>query len=70
MKNITGILPRDLFVSLIFNVYKQSQDIGINLELYSMPQLKVPESPYSVMTPVINIKHRKQHKALIAAGLN
>ena len=43
--------------------------MGINLELYSMPQLKVPEAPYSVMTPVINIKHRKQHKALIAAGL-
>ena len=69
LKNITGILPRDLFVSVIFNVYKQSQNMGINLELYSMPQLKVPESPYSVMTPVINIKHRKQHKALIAAGL-
>jgi len=69
LKNITGILPRDLFVSTIFNVYKQRQDMGINLELYSMPQLKVPESPYSVMTPVINIKHRKQHKALIAAGL-
>ena len=69
LKNITGILPRDLFVSTIFNVYKQRRDMGINLELYSMPQLKVPESPYSVMTPVINIKHRKQHKALIAAGL-
>ena len=69
LKNITGILPRDLFVSTIYNVYKQRQDMGINLELYSMPQLKVPEAPYSVMTPVINIKHRKQHKALIAAGL-
>ena len=69
LKNITGILPRDLFVSTIFNIYKQRQDMGINLELYSMPQLKVPEAPYSVMTPVINIKHRKQHKALIAAGL-
>ena len=69
LKNINGILPRDLFVSTIFNVYKQRQDMGINLELYSMPQLKVPESPYSVMTPLLNIKHRKQHKALIAAGL-
>jgi hypothetical protein len=34
-----------------------------------MPQLKVPEAPYSVMTPLMNIKHRNQHKKLIAAGL-
>lgn len=68
-KNINGILPRDLFVSTVYNVNQQRHNMGVDLELYTMPQLKVPEAPYSVMTPLMNIKHRKQHKKLIAAGL-
>ncbi|MBC8323591.1 MAG: hypothetical protein H8E70_08490 [Candidatus Marinimicrobia bacterium] len=68
-KNINGILPRDLFVSTVYNVHQQRQNLGVDLELYTMPQLKVPEAPYSVLTPLMNIKHRKQHKKLIAAGL-
>ncbi len=68
-KNINGILPRDLFVSTVYNIHQQQENMGINLELYTMPQLKVPEAPYSVLTPLMNIKHRKQHKKLIAAGL-
>jgi hypothetical protein len=68
-KNINGIFPRDLFVSTVYNVHQQQENMGIDLELYIMPQLKVPEAPYSVMTPLMNIKHRNQHKKLIAAGL-
>lgn len=68
-KNIEGILPRDLFVSSIYNVYKQSNDMNIDLELYTMPQLKVPEAPYSAMTPLMNIKHRLQQKELKKKGI-
>lgn len=68
-KNINGILPRDLFVNTIYNVYHQRQTMGIDLELYTMPQLKVPEAPHSVMTPLMNYKHRKQQKELISAGV-
>ncbi|HBN45603.1 MAG TPA: hypothetical protein DD389_03965 [Candidatus Marinimicrobia bacterium] len=68
-KKIDGILPRDLFVSTIFNVYKQKRNMDIDLELYTMPQLKVPEAPYSVMTPLMNIKHRLQLKELNKIGL-
>jgi hypothetical protein len=50
-------------------MYKQRQNMNIKLELYTMPQLKVPEAPLSAMTPIFNMKHRKQYKKLIAEGL-
>jgi hypothetical protein len=68
-KNIDGTLPRHLFISTVFNIYKQRDINGIELELYTMPQLKVPEAPLSAMTPIFNMKHRKQYKKLIAEGL-
>ncbi len=68
-ENIDGILPRHLFVSTTFNMYKQRQNMNIKLELYTMPQLKIPEAPLSAMTPIFNMKHRKQYKKLIAEGL-
>jgi len=67
--NIDGILPRHLFISTAFNIYKQKQNMNIELELYTMPQLKVSEAPLSVMTPIFNMKHRKQYKKLITEGL-
>jgi hypothetical protein len=68
-KNVDGILPRHLFISAVFNIYKQRDINGIEVELYTMPQLKVPEAPYSVMTPIYKMKSRKQYKKLIAEGL-
>lgn len=59
-KKLNGVLPRDLFVSVIYNSYKQQEALGIELEQFTMPQLKVPEAPYSKMTPLMNIQHMIQ----------
>ncbi len=68
-KNLKGILPRDLFVNVIYNLNKKKNAVNIELELYTMPQLKVPEAPESVLTPIMNLRNRKRYKALKKIGL-
>ncbi len=68
-KNLKGILPRDLFVNVIYNMNKQKVVMDVELELCTMPQLKVPEAPKSVVTPLMSLKNRKRYKALEKIGL-
>ncbi|MFQ6677365.1 MAG: hypothetical protein ACE5D0_03500 [Fidelibacterota bacterium] len=68
-KNLKGILPRDLFVNLIYNINNQKSKMNVKMELYTMPQLKVPESPESTMTPILNWKNRKRYNELKKLGL-
>ena len=67
-KDIKGILPRDLFVNVIYNLNKKKNAMGVELELYIMPQLKVPEAPESVLTPIMNLRNKKRYKALEKIG--
>jgi len=62
-------LPRDLFVNLVYNINKQQKEMNVELELYTMPQLKVPEAPHSTLTPIMNWKNRKQYDELKKIGL-
>ena len=68
-RNLKGFLPRDLFVNVIYNLNKKKNAMGVELELYTMPQLKVPEAPESVLTPIMNLRNRKRYKALKKIGL-
>ncbi len=68
-KDLKGILPRDLFVNVLYNINKQKNTMGVELELCIMPQLKVPEAPNSVITPIMNMNNRKRYKALEKIGL-
>jgi hypothetical protein len=53
-KKIRGIFPRDLFINAAFNFTKLSGSQGMRTGLFRMPQLKVPEAPYSALTIIAN----------------
>jgi hypothetical protein len=52
--NIKGILPRELFITASYHIMKVDDRDGMHITLYRMPQLKVPEAPYSVLSPILN----------------
>lgn len=66
LKNIDGIIPRDLFVNILYSLYTDGKDMGLEWELYKKPQLKVPEAPFSKMTPLLNMKNRWYYKMMKA----
>jgi len=66
IKNIGGILPRDLFVNILYSLYTAGTEMGLDWALYKKPQLKVPEAPYSKMTPLINIKNKFYYRLMKA----
>jgi len=68
-KNLKGILPRDLFVNVIYNMNKQKSAMNVELELSTMPQLKVQEADNSAMSPLMNLNNRKRYKVLEKTGL-
>lgn len=48
---ISGVLPRDLFVKLVYVFTKES---SLETTLFTMPQLHVPEAPPSTLSPLMN----------------
>lgn len=52
---VSGIFPFDLFVNIAYTL----QDVPeLNVRIFKMPQLTVPEAPLSRMTPLLNLKNR------------
>ncbi len=51
LKKIGGITPKDLFIHV---TYLFSRTGGVSVDIYRVNQLKVPEAPYSKMTPFLN----------------
>ena len=64
--NINGILPRDVFVSAAYEILKYQNRENLSVSMYSMPQLKVPEAPYSKLSPFTNPKNLFLNKKLPA----
>ncbi|MDP6532873.1 MAG: hypothetical protein QF430_03195 [Candidatus Marinimicrobia bacterium] len=54
INDISGFLPRDFFVSTIYAALLSKERLGIGVQLFSMPQLDVPEAAPSAMTPLFN----------------
>jgi hypothetical protein len=46
-QKIRGFLPRDFFISAANSLMKTQKEMGLTVQLYNRPQLKVPEAPYS-----------------------
>ena len=46
-QKIKGLLPRDFFISAAVSLMKTQKEMGLTVQLYNRPQLKVPEAPYS-----------------------
>ncbi len=61
LKKIKGIFPLDLFVNAAHCFLKTE---GLSTRIYKKPQLKVPEAPPSVMTPLLNFRNRLKQKQL------
>ncbi|MBT3477961.1 MAG: hypothetical protein HOD10_07205 [Candidatus Marinimicrobia bacterium] len=51
---VSGILPRDFFISTTWEMVNAQKRQDLNIHLYKRPQLKVQEAPYSQLTPPIN----------------
>jgi hypothetical protein len=56
-RSIGGLFPRDLFVNIAFHLLKEKRE-DIEVKLLRMKQLKVPEAPYSALTPFLNPMNR------------
>jgi hypothetical protein len=52
--DVSGRFPRDFFINAAYNFIKLNGRGGIRAGLYRMPQLKVPEAPYSALTIMMN----------------
>jgi hypothetical protein len=53
-KKIKGIAPRDLFIDAYHYFYKTSRSTGYHVKVEKIKQLKVPEAPFSFLSPVLN----------------
>jgi hypothetical protein len=62
-RRIGGIFPRDLFVNIAFHLLKGDRG-DIEVKLFRMKQLKVPEAPYSALTPFLNPLNRIRARRL------
>lgn len=63
-RSIGGLYPRDLFVNTVYTVMKNIKKLKIKIELFKMEQLKVPEAPYSTLTPLMNPLNRLRARRL------
>lgn len=61
---IRGLLPRELFMSAAYHFFKASKSTHGKIALFKKRQLKVPEAPYSVMTPLFNPLNRVRFRGL------
>jgi hypothetical protein len=62
-RGIGGIFPRDLFVNIAFHLLKGNRR-DIEVKLFRMRQLKVPEAPCSALTPFLNPLNRIRARRL------
>lgn len=69
LKNISGFLPKDLFINILYTLYSDGQRLGIEWELLQLPQLKVKEAPYSKQTPLMDIINRIHFNQLKIRGV-
>jgi hypothetical protein len=55
---ISGVFPRDLFISAVKVLLEEHRRGRIALTLYTKPQLLVPEAPASRLSPIFNPVNR------------
>jgi hypothetical protein len=63
-KKISGIFPRDLFVSMAYFFLKHPRQPNIQTSLHLLRQLQVPEAAPSAMPPLLNPRNRLRHRTL------
>ncbi|MFC2091572.1 hypothetical protein ACFLTD_02235, partial [Elusimicrobiota bacterium] len=61
--NIIGTFPRDVFVNASYNLFKQKSS-DIDVQIFKLKQLKVPQADYSAMTPFTNPTNYLKEKKL------
>lgn len=53
-RNVRGVLPREVFISAMWEFRKSAEKLGARFSYRRMPQLKVDEAPYSSLSPILN----------------
>ena len=51
---IKGIFPREMFISAVWEFYKEARRGGLSLSVFKRDQLMVDEAPASSLSPVVN----------------
>ena len=57
-QKVKGVFPRDMFISAVWSFLRHKNPEEITLQLFTMPQLKVDEAEYSMLSPIMNIHNK------------
>jgi hypothetical protein len=57
-RDIRGIFPRDFFINAAYHLLQLHGTGALRVRLFKLPQLKVPEAPYSSLTFIMNPRNR------------
>ncbi|HRV44510.1 MAG TPA: hypothetical protein P5208_04340, partial [Smithellaceae bacterium] len=63
-EKISGVFPRDLFVSMAYFFLKRQRLPNVRACLHKLQQLQVPEAPPSAMPPLLNPRNRYRYRTL------
>jgi hypothetical protein len=63
-EKISGIFPRDLFVSMAYFFLKPLRQPNVQASLHLLRQLQVPEAAPSAMPPLLNPRNRLRYRTL------
>lgn len=63
-EKISGVFPRDLFVSMAYFFLKQLRLPNVRASLHKLNQLQVPEAAPSAMPPLLNPRNRFRYRTL------
>ena len=63
-EQVKGIFPRDFFVDASYSFLKNAKQRGLEVSRFTLHQLKVPEAPYSAMSPLLNPRNIIRTKKL------
>ncbi len=67
---IKGVLPRDMFVSAVWEFSRLAQRAALSLQVFQKKQLMVDEAPPSAASPLINPKNLIKRALLRRRGIN
>lgn len=69
LDDISGIFPRDMFISAVWSFSKKVKDRGLTLSVFRREQLAVAEAPPSRVSPLINPVNRVKRSILNRRGI-
>jgi hypothetical protein len=67
---VKGIFPREMFISAVWEFYKESRSGDLNLSVFKRNQLIVDEAPVSRLSPIVNPVNYLKKRMLEGKGVH